>query len=176
MECANFSCEGSFFLGDMKWIRKLNKLSLKKICPELFVFWFYPLTKFQILKLTNEEKKRSSSFRLLHQPSLWRRVIAHMANTCCWLPSIFCHLLQQMPTAGRGQDSSLMGKWEMGCYQANRVPQSTNQIRKLGVCVLARESMSACVSVCVWATACKRGANGSCVWGGSGLEEFKASL
>lgn len=26
------------------------------------------------------------------------------------LPAIFCHLLQLMPTAGRGQDSGLMGK------------------------------------------------------------------
>lgn len=160
----------------MKWIRKLNKLSLKKNRPWIVCFLILPFDKIPNFKTNKWTKKREakqcSSFRLLHQPSLWRRVKAHMANTCCRLPSIFCHLLQQMPAAGRGQDSSLMGKWEMGCYQANRVPQSTNQIRKLGVCVLARESMSACVSVCVWAAACKCGANGSCVWGGGGLEEF----
>lgn len=45
-----------------------------------------------------------------------------------------------------------MGKWEMGYHQANRAPQSTNQIRKLGVCV--SESENVCVCVCV-RVACK---------------------
>lgn len=50
------------------------------------------------------------------------------------------------------QDSGLMGKWEMGYHQANRAPQSTNQIRKLGVCV----SKSKNVRVCVCLNACVR--------------------
>lgn len=96
------------------------------------------------------------------------------------LPTIFCHLLQLRPKAGRGQNSGLMGKWEMGCYQANKAPQSVNQIRKQGVCVLQRESMCVFLYVCEmdWGLAYEpmRGLMAVVFLGDSGVRSFRRHL
>lgn len=60
------------------------------------------------------------------------------------LPTIFCHLLPQMPHVGQGQDSGLMGKWEMG-YHRDDIGElrSANQIRKVCVYVCFVKSLMA---------------------------------
>lgn len=73
----------------------------------------------------------------------------HDTHTLPHFLQFFCHLMQQMSHAGRGQGSGLMGKWGKGYHQANRAPQSTNQIRKLGVCVSQRGKACVCVYVCM---------------------------
>lgn len=97
----------------------------------------------------------SQHARGTHMQSHFRQSFVTYCNKC--------------PMQGEGQDSGLMGKWEMGYHQANRAPRSTNQIRKLGVCVSERETV--CVCVCVRST--QRSTNGRHVLG---VQSFRHHL
>lgn len=69
----------------------------------------------------------------------------HGTHTLSHFLRSFVTCCSTCPMQDEGMDSGLMGKWETGYHRPNRELQSTNQIRKLGVCVSEKESICVCV-------------------------------